>query len=385
MAKKLTQTPQICALITSATDGAVDPATVSVYEAISINSLPVNKQNVFEGAVHPENTLRQMADYVAKRPLTNHVPVHTLHQQGYELPIGKVFHAEFIQGDNGVGEVRSLFYVGNNEADAIAKLEAGSIEEVSVGLRYKHMNCSQCGWDYMGSEATFMNFYDRVCGNDHQIGVDGVHVVLNGLDRWMEQSLVSLGAAQGAKIVSRTKSLLGNDSYNALAATGVDPSISTLYATLTLPKEPDMDLTTLVADLTTVKATVITKDAEIATLTASVTEAKTSVSTLEASVTTLKAENEALKAGDAVKVKAERDAAFGFVRTEADRLCIAAGTAKLADTATLEELTASITTNRTKLTASIPAGGRSEGPAAGAGSEVSDTAVQSHAASFSTK
>lgn len=146
-----------------------------------------------------------------------------------------------------------------------------------------------------------------------------------------------------------------------------------------------MDLTTLVADLTTVKATVITKDAEIATLTASVTEAKTSVSTLEASVTTLKAENEALKAGDAVKVKAERDAAFGFVRTEADRLCIAAGTAKLADTATLEELTASITTNRTKLTASIPAGGRSEGPAAGAGSEVSDTAVQSHAASFSTK
>lgn len=385
MAKKLEQTPQILELIASATDGAVDPATVSVYEAISINSLPVDKQNVFEGAVHPENTLRQMADYVAKRPLTNHVPVHTLHAQGYELPIGKVFHAEYLQAANGVGEVRSLFYVGNNEVDAIAKLEAGSVEEVSVGLRYKHLNCSQCGWDFMGPEATFMNFYDRVCGNDHQIGVDGVHLILNGLDRWMEQSLVSLGAAQGAKIVARTKSLLGNDSYNALAATGVDPSISTLYATLTMPKEPDMDLKELVADLSAEKAKVIAKDTEIVGLTAAVTTAKDTITALETSMETLKAENETLKAGDAVKVKAERDAAFSFVRTEADRLCIAAGAPKLADTATLEELTASITTNRTKLTTSLPAGGRSEGPAAGSGSEVSNVAVQNHAASFSTK
>jgi hypothetical protein len=386
MAKKLDITPAIAALIASATDGSTDPSTVSVYEAISINSLPVNKTNIFEGAVHPENTLRQMADYVAKRPATNHVPVHTNHDQGYGMPVGKVFHAEFVQGTNGVGEVRSLFFVGNNEADTVAKLEAGSIEEVSVGLRYQHLNCSQCGWDYLGADATMMNFLDRMCANEHAIGTDGVHLVLNGLDRWMEQSLVSLGAAQGAKIVARTKSLLGNESYTALAASGIDPSASTLYATLTLPKETDtMEMKDLIKDLTDAKALVLSKDVELGTLTASVAASQATLAELQASVTTLTAANAAYVASDAAKIAADRTAAFAFIREEADRLCIASGVEKVKSEATLDELKASITANRTKLTASIPAGGRSEESSAGSSKSVSDVAGNSHAASFSTK
>lgn len=386
MAKKLEITPKIAGLIASATDGATDPKDVSVYEAISITGLPVNKRNIFDGAVHPENTLREMAAAVSTRPMKRHVPVHTNHDQGYELPVGKVFHAEFMQDDNGVGQVRSLFFIGNNEEDLIGKLEAGSIEEVSVGVRYKHLNCSQCGWDYMGPEATMMNFYDRMCANEHEIGVDGVHVVCNGLDQWMEQSLVSLGAAQGAKIVARTKSLLGNDGYTALAASGIDPSVTTLFATATLPKETEtMDMTQLVKDLTDAKALVLTKDAELGTLTATATAAKTSVTELTAKVDALTAENTALKAGDLVKVTTERDAAFSFVREEADRLCVASGEAKLKTDATLDELKASIQTNRTKLAASIPAGGRSEGTSAGSGNGVSNAAAKSHAASFATK
>lgn len=386
MATKLDLTPKIAALIASATDGGTDPNTVSVYEAISLNSLPINKPSgIFQGAVNPENTLRQMAAAVGTHPLASRVPVHTLHQQGYELPVGQVFHGEFIPGLNGMGEVRSLFFLPNTETDLIGKLDSGTINEVSVGIRYQHLNCSQCGWDYMGEDASMMNFYDTVCPNDHVIGVDGVHVICNGLDRWMEQSLVSLGAAQGAKIVPRTKSLLGNESYTALAASGIEPSATTLYASATPSKEQDMDMKELISDLTTVKASVITKDAELATLAASIASGKVTIETLEASVATLTAENTALKAGDAVVIKAERDASFAFVRKEADRLCIATGTEKIKTEGTLDELTASISNNRTKLGASIPAGGRSEDPAAGTGKSASDVAVASHAASFSTK
>lgn len=146
-----------------------------------------------------------------------------------------------------------------------------------------------------------------------------------------------------------------------------------------------MDMTQLVKDLTDAKALVLTKDAELGTLTATATAAKTSVTELTAKVDALTAENTALKAGDLVKVTTERDAAFSFVREEADRLCVASGEAKLKTDATLDELKASIQTNRTKLAASIPAGGRSEGTSAGSGNGVSNAAAKSHAASFATK
>ena len=43
MAKKLELTPKIRELILSATDNSVDPDSVSVYESVSLNTLPVRK------------------------------------------------------------------------------------------------------------------------------------------------------------------------------------------------------------------------------------------------------------------------------------------------------------------------------------------------------
>ena len=115
-----------------------------------------------------------------------------------------------------------------------------------------------------------------------------------------------------------------------------------------------MEMKDLINDLTAAKASILTKDAEILALKASVT----TLGELQASVTALTAENATLKAGDTVALKTQLSAATSFIREEADRLCVAAGTAKLAEAATLDELKASIQANRTKLQASI--GGRSE-------------------------
>ena len=94
MAKKLPLTQKIRDLIASATDGAVDPELVSVYETISINSLPVSKRNIFDGAEHSLNTLQDMANVANARPMAMHIPMHMNHDQGYGMPVGKVFHGE---------------------------------------------------------------------------------------------------------------------------------------------------------------------------------------------------------------------------------------------------------------------------------------------------
>lgn len=356
MAKKLELTNRIRELIAKATDNAVDPESVSVYEAITINTKPVTKNNVFSGAVHTGGTLREMALACA----STHVPLHTMHAQDVELPVGKVFYGEVIPTGDGHEELRSMFFLPNTEKVLIDKLEGGAIEEVSIAARYKHLNCSDCGWDYMGEDATIINLYDRVCANEHQIGKNGVHLKLNGLDKWMETSLVPIGAANGAKIVSRTKALLGQEQYNALAASGRSPELTTLYASQPLPENDDMDLTqlmesvkTLTASETTAKIALTAANEQIATL--KLTAEK--VAPLEAQVAELTSKLTAAQAVDGVKAQAELAAAMSFVRKEADRLCIAAGEAALADTATLADLQASIEKNRLKLADTFPVNG----------------------------
>ncbi len=234
----------------------------------------------------------------------------------------------------------------NTEVDLINKLEGGAIEEVSVGTQYKHLNCSACGWDYLGADATDENIWTMTCANDHRLGEDGNHLKLNGLDRWREQSLVSLGAAQGAKIVSRTQALLGADAYNALKASGRDPARTILFASATpIPEQDKMELEKLVTELTDAKAKVIVQAAEITALKL----AADKVPALETKVTELTAEVATLKASDGVKAQEELKASMGFVRAEESRLAVALGATPLVETASLTELQASIEKNRTAL------------------------------------
>lgn len=358
MPKQLELTPKITAAIARSTDNSVDPASVAVFECRAISTLPVGKKgSLMEGGVVTENTLAQMASYLNTG--TNFVPLHTLHEQGYELPIGRVFAGETLN-DGGVTELRTLFYVPLSEADIVNKLNTAVIDEVSIGLKTQHINCSECGFDYLGPDSGPENVWGRVCANGHEIGVDGVHVLLSGMDRFLELSLVSLGAANNAKILSRAKSILSTEQYGSLAASGFQPEATILFSTPTHPKEPSMDLTVLVADLTTAKANVQVHEATIAAN-------KTQIEALTASENTLKAEVATLKAAADTKLpevqasldetKASLDVALGFIRAEADRLAVAAGLEKPADTADFAALSASIDSSKAKLSATIPVGG----------------------------
>lgn len=374
MTKKLSITPAIEAAIAKSTDGSVDASNVSVYECIALNTLPLGKKGtLFQGGRVSETTLRQMADYLNAGKF---VPLHNNHDQtSGGLPVGRVFMGEVNVRPDGIAELRTLFYLPNTETELINKIEGGAIEEVSAGLQALHLNCSECGFDYRGPDATFSNIWECTCENGHTVGENGVHVILNGMDRYMEQSLVSLGAANNAKILSRTKSILGQETYQQLAASGIPPETTILFANMSLPKEPKLDINAMIAQLSDVKAEKKVVDGQLAAATASVATLNQQVADLQTQVTTLQAAAQppadvAAVQAQLADVQTQSNSALAFIRAEADRLSVALGEAKPAEDASLEVLTASIESARTKLSQNLPTGGKSIGTGSGDGKEV---------------
>ena len=396
--KKLDVTPAIAAMLARVADG-IDHSKISIYEARAINTLPVRKQGLFNGARLTEATINEMAAHVSGG---NSHPLHQLHDQSYSLPVGKVFHSERIDNE-GVPEVRILFYVDNSETELVSKLESSSIDEVSIGFQAKHMLCSECGWDYMSAEATMDNFWEMTCANEHTIGTEGVHLSLSGLGAWYETSLVSIGAAQGAKILGRTKALIGQEAYNRLAASGISPDMRILFASSTpvTPPTPEnqMDPKDFILDLSA-------KASKIALLELAETRHASTVTELNGKITALDADKLKLSADltkatadlvaaqtkitelsgiDGAKAAADLAIARGALFARATKVAVMSGNEKPAENATLDVLLSSIAASELKL-AELPLGGRSNVTSTGSGAQ--DLAIvqyQGTAASFETK
>lgn len=237
--KAIDATAEILAQIERVTGTAVAAEDIVVFEAAVANTRPLNKMgSIFHEGRISEDTLRQMAE--ALNSGQESVPLHTLHAQGYELPIGKVFQGEVIRAADGEAELRAMFYLPRSEASMVEKINLGIIDEVSVGVKSKALLCSKCGFDYFGSDATFENLYSQTCENDHTVGVDGTHVKLSGLDKWMELSLVSRGAASKPKILGRTKQVMAKETYDRIAADGLPPEAVVLFTASDDKKDDDL-------------------------------------------------------------------------------------------------------------------------------------------------
>tara|TARA_R110002072_G_scaffold23791_4_gene81594 strand:+ start:2252 stop:3376 length:1125 start_codon:yes stop_codon:yes gene_type:complete len=231
--KQLDVTDAMLEQIQFVADSAVTADDVVVFEATALNTLPLNKAgSIFEDARVTRATLTQMAEGVNSKE--HSVPLHTLHLQGEELPVGRVFHAYVQDLPNGQSELRAQFYLSRSESELIEKMNLGILDEVSVGVKSKQLLCSKCGWDYFGEDANFLHLWDRTCANDHTITVDGTHAVLSGLDSWMELSVVSRGAASKAKIHGRAKKVMPQEQQDKVAASGYEPDVVTLFASPTL-------------------------------------------------------------------------------------------------------------------------------------------------------
>jgi hypothetical protein len=261
-----------------------DLSAIKVYEATAVSTAPLSKRGtLWDKATISASTLFEMAAYLNNG---GDVPLHTSHQQGAgEMPVGRVFYAEVNELLGGESELRVLLYL-QATSELTASIEDGILNNLSVGLTTKSMLCSECGWDYLGAEADVMNFYDRVCGNGHQLDANGTHIRAIGLDSWLELSLVSKGASKDAKIVSRTKARLSNDQTQRLAASGIPVESLLLIAT---NKDSDMDAKEFLASLEASSTKLAIAGVELSTAQASVASLTESNTAQAAQIATLEA------------------------------------------------------------------------------------------------
>lgn len=345
-------TPQLIADIKAAVGDDVDTEGFAVFEVSALNDLPlVGKDGtLFEKAEISLLTLKQMADTINEG---HHLPIILNHDMEI-LPLGRAFKASTYLRQDGSAELRLLFYLDATQADMASRIDAGSVDEVSVQFLATQLLCSECGFDYRGEEADWNNVVDRTCNNGHVIGTDGIHLRLVGLQVFTELSLVTRGAAKNPKIIGKSESKLATP-LQALAARGFE--IDKLLLTASKGENTvDLDsILTKLADQTTATATITAKlEAVTAERDAAVAERDTA----QARVTELEAapqpeDNEDL----AAELEAAKTALIGIYT----KLATAAGATEPAPES-IADIQDGIEKFQSKLTALIPAGGSGANP-----------------------
>lgn len=212
MSKRVQLTEALKAKIRLAIDNPSAPVDqFYVFEARFLSTEPLSKGGLLRGARVSASTLREMEAQI--NTPGGALPLHIMHEDQF-LPVGKVFSASVRELPTGETEIRGQFYLPDTELELINKIETSVVDEVSVGIRTNHAFCSECEFDYLGEDATFVNIIDLTCNNGHTIGINGVHARLVGLKGWDELSLVGTGAANKAKILPNSKHSMSKHSLH---------------------------------------------------------------------------------------------------------------------------------------------------------------------------
>jgi hypothetical protein len=365
--KRLQKTEYINKLLTSTVGTDVDTSNHPVYEVVATSNVPLRGKDgtIFENAVINPNTLFQLAAWVNRDPL----PVMMDHNMEGS-PYGKFFYAEVTPNEFGFQELRGFKYLDPTESNVIAKVDNGTIDEVSIAFAAREMKCNKCGWDYATAieNDNIMPIFERTCENGHKIGKDGTHLELEGVRETLELSLVSRGAAKNSKIIGQTSSKLSKQ-VEQLAAHGL--SINDIYVTASASKGfDDMDMKDLIVELSDAKAKASTAEhdrdrmeKDLAKARGELNESQTRVNELEAELA--KAQGQAADAPTAEeRAKAEEDAqstkaAVDYLTKEFRAVMAAMGKADAEAPETVGELVAAIDENKSELTDIIPVNGRS--------------------------
>lgn len=352
--KRITRTAAIDEALRRGFGAEADLTNFAVYEVVAANTNPIRKKSgLYQNARITPETLLEMANLtnVESRQLI------LLHNDD-SMPVGRLFQGR-MRGD----AFHGLIALNEKTQPALCSdLDAGVIDQVSVSILPKQLLCSECGWDYFSDAATFENIWGCVCGNGHQIGENGVHARLVGVDSFDELSLCGMGAVPGARVINPSASAFSVTSPLGLrlAASNKDSArLLMLHASVDQPKDtPKMDLTAAIeriAALSAAEATARAKlEANEATLAASANEITELKAKLEAA---LAAPAPAPQAGPS---QAEFDAMKASLSDLTRRALVATGnqTPTVADG--VPEMLAQLKTAQETLSAAIPLEQRSK-------------------------
>jgi hypothetical protein len=336
--KQIAKTPQVLDRLRASFGADVAVENLPVYEAALLNMQPLRKTSgLYKGARVTAATFDVMAHSVNQES----IPLQLQHDTE-ATPTGRVFYCESAND-----ELRGLFTVTDPAIQE--KIDNGTIDQVSVGYLPAHINCSACGFDYLGGGATFDNLWTQTCPDEHVIGEEGVFAWIDGCNTFMELSLVGKGAAIGAKIIGPSDSLLqGNEQYR-LAASARGDGFGGLRLTATPKEKTSVDLTEVLAKLTATT----TEKAELAHSVTTLTAERDSIAAALAAAEARTVELEASVEAAGKDLVAEAVAAL---QAQAKAVLTAVGKADEAVKETVSELVAQIAEHKAKFTALLPTG-----------------------------
>lgn len=379
--KQKSHTPFITALLKNTLGSGSDHANVPVFEVVATSSRPLKKKGIYSNAVLTTLTLAQMAQWIAREP----IPLMMDHNMEGS-PKGKFFYAE-MRADDGVPELRGLMYIDPTEADLVNKANLGTLDETSVGFLPSSIKCSACGFDYMAAlkAENYEPLMTLTCDKGHKLGTNGIHAKVDGIEDFMELSLVSRGAAPYSKIIGNDNAKLG-EHIEKLAASGYD--ISELYLTASASEgENKVDITELVTQLSDVKSAAavdkVTLTARAEGAEAKVTVAEARVAELEGELAQAKTDLEAAKAEKAPSEDAEAlGLAQDFLSKQYVAVLNASGETDAEAPESVKEMIDGIEAHRAKLSAILPVGGVSLSPG---NDKDKKEAVPAHLSAYKTK
>lgn len=361
--KALARTPELIARLRASFGAEADVNDLVAYECIAANTLPLRKRgSLYDKARFAVSLMSEMVTSLERES----VPIQIMHDTGV-LPIGRAFAARVVD------ETLYVQFAINSKTQPaiIADLDAGVIDQVSVGVLSSKLLCSECNFDYMSDEATYEHWWSRTCANGHTVGEDGTHVRLAGLDQWYELSLVGKGAVNGARVISQSDSVFANSpSFQRLAASAV-PTQALVCSAVPTPatkKDSTMDKEFL-AQLTAAVEAKAVAEAANAPLTASLTAANTALEAANARIVELEA-----AAKDAPKVE-DLKAATDALKEMARKICVASGEQEPVIPEAISEIVTLVEERQAKMTALIKPGAVSEA----ADKIVKATGVNGHA------
>lgn len=369
--KQLPRTAELDQKLRASYGPDAEIANLAVWEVVLANQSALRKSGgIFQGARLEPSLISEIVAAVNAES----VPLQLSHDT-QPMPVGRVFAAM-----DRNGEARGLIAVDKVvHADLAAKLDSGTIDQVSIGVVPNHIRCSACGFDF-AAPGKLLNLMTLTCENDHVVGQGGVFTRLSSLKSLFETSLVGQGAVKGARVVGPSDSAFQNN--QRLAASAGDAAFA-LYLTAT-PQEETMELKDVLAQLSSVTTEKALVDAQVLSLTsqleaatAQATELQTQLQAASTATTELATTKTALTAATE-----DRDAALAALRTEATKILTACGKADQVDALaakSVAEVIAVIDEHRAQFAAMIPAGG-----AANAADASTQAAVRASTSAFRT-
>ena len=209
------------ARLQEAVGDGVDISSHAVFEAISLNTLPIRKRHpLYTDAIHSKHFLSEMAAQVKAESL----PIYLMHDFQRANPVWPCFLCRS-RGHHGcVRASEPCSGLTESHADVV---EGGqrNVDQVSDSVLPKSLACSECGFDFLGdSSELFDNVLSGTCDKGHIMGEDGAHAVSQNLDSWFEMSLVGR-AGRGEREFYRVMSKdLGRPLFHAWL-----PAVSTFF------------------------------------------------------------------------------------------------------------------------------------------------------------